>query len=59
MIILLRHATPLIEYGFCNYKGAKNRINSYNITRKVCLNEVDPYINTVKNVVDKKKKLIV
>jgi hypothetical protein len=32
MIILFRHAKPIIDYSSCNYDGAINRLNDYNST---------------------------
>ena len=39
-IILIRHTTPLINYGICSYKEAKLRLNEYNQTSKLKLDEI-------------------
>ncbi|MEE9452688.1 MAG: hypothetical protein V3V61_08035 [Gammaproteobacteria bacterium] len=55
MIILIRHATPQIEYGKCDYKVARTRLVDYNETKEVNVAEIDaifkkiPWLETQPN----------
>ena len=40
MIILFRHAKPIIDYGSCNYSDAVDRLNNYNSTINLKLDEL-------------------
>ena len=40
MILLIRHCTPNINYGRCHFADAVERINAYNFTQDICLNEI-------------------
>ena len=40
MIILVRHATPLIDYSPCRYRVAKQRLNDYQTTDEIALEEI-------------------
>jgi broad specificity phosphatase PhoE len=40
MIILVRHATPLIDYSPCGYHLARQRLNAYQTTDEIALQEI-------------------
>ncbi|MDE9460329.1 histidine phosphatase family protein [Xenorhabdus bovienii] len=44
MIILIRHATPKIDYSTCNSKLAQQRLLSYNETRDIDESEMDEFM---------------
>lgn len=43
MLILLRHATPLIDYGRCNYQTFTRRHDAYDTTSDVDTNEINGF----------------
>ena len=40
MILLIRHCTPNINYGRCEFSEASERIKAYNFTQDIFLNEI-------------------
>lgn len=46
MIILVRHATPQVEYGYCDYQRARTLIKEYDIVPTVAVNEVHDFMQT-------------
>lgn len=46
MIILIRHATPLVNYGKCNYITAKERLIHYNTTTDIKREEINIFLKS-------------
>lgn len=59
MIILLRHATPLIDYTACNFDQAKERMIQYNCTEELVLNETARFKNEVLSIISSSDNVIV
>jgi len=59
MIILIRHATPIIDYDACHYKIAHDRMNSYNSTEKIKYNEIDPLLDEIRALVPENNNIVV
>ncbi|MDP8162940.1 histidine phosphatase family protein [Pasteurella skyensis] len=60
MIILVRHATPLIDYGRCPYRIAKERLIDYNETTNIQTDEIDILLKSLlsKEIIANKYKYI-
>jgi broad specificity phosphatase PhoE len=43
MILLIRHCTPKVDYSRCDYTEAIKRMNQYNTTKDVALNEIESF----------------
>lgn len=43
MLLLIRHAKPLINYGKCGYEEAVERLDDYNNTSAVALSEIEKF----------------
>lgn len=59
MIILIRHATPIIDYDVCRYKIAHDRMNSYNSTEEIKYDEIDPLLNEIRALVPVNNNVVV
>lgn len=59
MIILIRHATPIIDYDACRYKSACDRMNAYNSTQEVKYDEIDPLLNEIRALVHTNNHVVV
>lgn len=46
MIVLIRHATPKIDYSSCNYQTAKRRLQDYNLTEDIEENEINTFLSS-------------
>lgn len=46
MLILLRHATPLIDYGRCNYQTFTRRHEAYDTTSDIDTNEINDFLQS-------------
>ncbi len=51
MIILFRHAKPVIDYGSCNYSGAIDKLNDYNSTFNLNCDQLDSLRDELKTIV--------
>lgn len=45
MILLIRHATPEVEYSNCRYGTAKARLSEYNETTSIASSEIEPFLS--------------
>lgn len=43
MLLLIRHAKPLINYGKCGYEDALERLTDYNTTSAISLKEIEDF----------------
>lgn len=50
MIILIRHASPIINYNCCSSKIAKDRLLHYNETDELKYEEIDPFVSELQNL---------
>lgn len=46
MIVLIRHATPIVNYNICNYNEACIQLLNYNKTKNIKENELCKFMNT-------------
>ncbi|PHM70950.1 phosphoglycerate mutase family protein [Xenorhabdus kozodoii] len=46
MIVLIRHATPKIDYSSCNYQTAQQRLREYNQTQDVEEQEIETFLSS-------------
>lgn len=46
MIILVRHATPNVDYGFCHYQRARELMKEYDVVTDIALDEVREFKHT-------------
>ena len=59
MIILIRHAAPLIDDNSCNYIVAQERMNQYNLTEELKYEEIDPLLKELHPLISKKNQTLV
>ncbi|MDH2924891.1 hypothetical protein EV693_102112 [Nicoletella semolina] len=54
-ILMVRHATPNIDYGKCGYKEAISRLIDYDLVKKIMINEIN--IELIRRNIEFNKKL--
>ena len=59
MIILFRHAKPIIDYSSCNYDGAINRLNDYNSTLELKFDDLGSLSDDLKAITLQNNPVIV
>ena len=59
MIILFRHAKPIIDYGSCNHAHSINRLNDYNSTTNLKFDDLDALNDELKAIVLQNNSVIV
>ena len=59
MIILFRHAKPIIDYSSCNYDSAINRLNDYNSTFDLKFDDLGSLSDDLKAIVFQNNPVIV
>ena len=59
MIILFRHAKPIIDYSSCNYDGAINRLNDYNSTLELKFDDLGSLSDDLKAIALQNNPVIV
>lgn len=45
-VVLVRHATPKVDYSWCGYKRARELINEYDVVPEVATEEIERYLNS-------------
>lgn len=59
MIILIRHASPLVDDNPCNNRVAQERMNQYNSTEQLKYEEIDPLLMELHSFILKKHQTLV
>jgi broad specificity phosphatase PhoE len=59
MIILFRHAKPIIDYGSCDYRRAIDRLKDYNSTFDLKFNDLDSLRDELKAIVLQNNPVVV
>lgn len=59
MIILIRHASPLIDNNMCSNRVAQERMNQYNRTEQLKYEEIDPLLAELHTLILKKHQTLV
>ena len=58
MILLIRHCKPKIDYSKCNYKEVLARVDEYNTTEDIDINEILPLENQVKSFLQDNNSIV-
>lgn len=58
MILLIRHCMPKIDYSKCNYIEAVTRVEEYNNTHDIALEEVLPLTINLKDFLEEEKSMV-
>jgi len=58
MIILIRHCRPKIDFSRCNYLTATKRVDEYNSTHNIALDEITPIKSHLQSFIEDKKTIV-